>query len=229
MKYNFSEITYLGYWNWFAEINDSTPLIKYRRWFSAPYFAINRYIGLVWKREKKIWNPTSFLCLPILNILKVDDNVEDANFSLQEVQQSSKSPSPWPGPGPGVYNIVIINIFFLLHCPYPNFEFIYLYCKTFFFGTRFIYFLHCSTITVYFLILYVPSRPPGVWSLGGVWTLRLVPDRLHQRLRQRHVQWKMERCSKLWTGIVAAALERRAASGSGMEGAANWTGILAAA
>jgi len=33
--------------------------------------------------------------------IQVDDNVEDANFSLQEVQQSSKSPSPWPGPGPG--------------------------------------------------------------------------------------------------------------------------------
>ena len=28
LKYKFSEITYhvLGYWNWFAEINDSTPL-----------------------------------------------------------------------------------------------------------------------------------------------------------------------------------------------------------
>ena len=27
MKYNFSEIIYhvLGYWKWFAEINDSTP------------------------------------------------------------------------------------------------------------------------------------------------------------------------------------------------------------
>ena len=30
MKYNFSEIIYhvLGYWKWFAEINDSTPLLK---------------------------------------------------------------------------------------------------------------------------------------------------------------------------------------------------------
>ena len=31
MKYNFSEITYhvLGYWNWFAQINDSTPLLNF--------------------------------------------------------------------------------------------------------------------------------------------------------------------------------------------------------
>ena len=51
LKYKFSEITYhvLGYWNWFAWINDSTPLIYRRNIFLVDLFRACVTI-LVWTK-----------------------------------------------------------------------------------------------------------------------------------------------------------------------------------
>ena len=57
MKNNFWEITYhvLGYWNWFAEINDSTPLNKVSAPFRSCLF-IYPYLFLSIYHVKKTFN-----------------------------------------------------------------------------------------------------------------------------------------------------------------------------
>ena len=59
MKYNFSEIFYQvhGYWKWFAEINDSTPLLMLNMMQGYPLLIIYAFLAsLINKLIKQIIN-----------------------------------------------------------------------------------------------------------------------------------------------------------------------------